>query len=336
VTRVVLLALLLTACAARTPVTRPVPSAPQLGWRGMAVALWNVQDPGLVDATDRAFAELAALGVDAVLLPVRWRQLDVHAAELAPHPEVTVDDAVLATIIARARARGLRVGLLPIVDLERIARGAWRGTLAPPDVDRWWQSYRRFILHLAELAAGHDVALLCVGSELASTEAWQARWWALIAEVRERFHGTLTYSANWDHYQHVSFWDRLDVIGVSSYTPLCQPEDDVCTDDDALTDAWTSALSALVAFARGKPILITEVGYPSVTGALAAPWDYTADGPVDLDAQRRGYQAFATALAATPSVTGVFFWIWDGPGGPDDRGYTVRGKPAAAVLDAIF
>ena len=26
---------------------------------------------------------------------------------------------------------------------------------------------------------------------------------------------SLTYSANWDHFQHVPFWNALDFIGIS-------------------------------------------------------------------------------------------------------------------------
>ena len=38
-------------------------------------------------------------------------------------------------------------------------------------------------------------------------------------------------------------------------------------------------------------------------------------GPVDLEEQRRAYQAFVEAWRGVDALGGVFFWIWDGAGG---------------------
>jgi hypothetical protein len=32
--------------------------------------------------------------------------------------------------------------------------------------------------------------------------------------------GKLTYAANWDKYDQVSFWDELDFIEIQAYFPL--------------------------------------------------------------------------------------------------------------------
>ena len=34
----------------------------------------------------------------------------------------------------------------------------------------------------------------------------------------------LLYSANWDHFDPIRFWDALDSIGVSAYCPLAASE----------------------------------------------------------------------------------------------------------------
>ena len=47
--------------------------------------------------------------------------------------------------------------------------------------------------------------------------------------MRRRFSGKLVYSANWDHYLPVSFWDRVDYLGVTAYFELT-------TRDDATAD----------------------------------------------------------------------------------------------------
>ena len=52
-----------------------------------------------------------------------------------------------------------------------------------------------------------------------------------IAYVRQTFKGKLTYSANWDHYSGIGFWDDLDLIGMNSYWKLGDNKD-VSVDDD--------------------------------------------------------------------------------------------------------
>lgn len=305
--------------------------------RGVALGLWGDarRDPARFDReVDRSIREIAGLGATHVALVVTWSQRDVRDVQVAPGPR-TIPDATLRRAIARARARGLSVLVFPILTLDRVAPGEWRGTLRPRDVDAWWSSYERFILHYAAIAADTGAEALLIGSELGTTEAWRDRWFHLISRVERGYHGDLVYSANWDHYEHVSFWQRLDVIGVTGYFELTRDRD---PDVDALARAWQDVRARLVAFARsrGKPLWITEIGYVSVDGATARPWDYQLRGPVDLEEQRRAYQAFVEAWRGVDALGGVFFWIWDGAGGARDRGYTPRGKPAERVLRRWF
>jgi hypothetical protein len=308
---------------------------PGLRYRGMALGLWDAAAPTTAPTIGARLDEVAAIGVDSLLVPVFWRQHDVTSVDLAADPAVTLPDDTLRAVLAAARARDLRVLLLPIVHLDVIAPGVWRGTLAPKDVDAWWQAYRRFVLHYAALARSEGVAILSVGSELGATEAWRDRWYALIGEVRRVFPGELTYSANWDHYQHVSFWERLDAVGISAYPPLTTDAD---AGEDELDQAWRAAGSELAGFARrvGRPLIITELGIPSIDGGATAPWDYTRRAPVDLEEQRRAFAAFARAFADEPALAGVFVWIWWGEGGADDPGYSVRRKPAAEVIRRMY
>jgi hypothetical protein len=86
----------------------------------------------------------------------------------------------------------------------------------------------------------------------------------------------------------------------------------------------------------GRRVVLTEVGYGSIDGANRRPWDHTATGPVDLAEQRDCYAAFCATAGRAPRLAGVYFWNWFGVGGPNDRGYTPRGKPAAHVLAGYF
>jgi hypothetical protein len=298
--------------------------------RGVALGLW----PELsADAIARSLDEIAALGATDVGLVIGWRQVDINANQIAPG-SVTSDDTVLAAAIDGARARGLAATVFPILVLDRTGPGQWRGTLAPTDVDTWWTAYERFIDHYAIIAASHHAAALMVGSELGSTEHWRERWYHLISRIRRRFDGRLLYSANWDHYAEVSFWDRLDGLGVTGYFELATRDDASLAE---LTAAWRRVRTELTAAAatRHLPLWLTEVGYPSRDGATRTPWDYTRNTAIDLEEQRRGLAALA-ATWSDDALTGVLVWEWTGPGGVDDGGYTPRGKPAACELAAWF
>src|SRR5262249_42351812 len=179
------------------------------------------------------------------------------------------------------------------------------------------------------------VELLSVGSELCSTESWRDRWYHLISKVERVYAGPLVYSANWDHYEPVSFWERVTYVGVTGYFELARAAG---APEEALTRTWDAARQRLTAFAAsvGKPLLLTEVGYPSQKGSATRPWDYTATAPVDLEEQRRAYAAFASAWRGKAGLAGVVFWDWGRPGGARDGSYTPRGQPAEKGLPRFF
>lgn len=300
--------------------------------RGVSLGLWAGTDDAAVTA---AMPELAELGATHVALVASWAQRDVRAVAIRPTEAATVDDAVLRRAIRSAHDHGLQPIVFPILQLEKLGPGQWRGALDPRDVDAWWEQYERFILHYAAIAAQERAVALVVGSELATTEAWRDRWYHLIARVEDAYDGVLVYSANWDHYERVSFWRRVDVVGVSAYFQLA---DDADASEAEMTRAWRARRDELLAFAaaRDRPLWITEVGYPSRDGAAIRPWDYTRGGEVDLEEQRRAYAAFVAAWSEVDGLQGVLWWIWERPGGRGDGGYSPRGKPAAAVVRGWF
>ncbi len=279
--------------------------------------------------------EIKSVGASDVLVAVVWAQARVDSARVhrsqTPSTRSPDDDTVLRTLL-QARALGLSVTLFPIVRLEEHRPEEWRGRIAPKaGVDAWFSSYGDFIAGMADLAARGGAQRFSVGSELLSLERHEQLWRALIADVRRRFSGQLLYSANWDHFQSIPFWDAVDEIGITAYFELApQAGND---DDDALGRAWTQPQRELLAFARHhhKPLVLTEVGYPSQTTAAWHPWDETARAHLDLELQARLYGVFCQSWKNS-DVAGFYVWNWFGFGGEGDGGYTPRGKPAAAVL----
>lgn len=310
--------------------------------RGMAVGLY-MDLPQLPFA--QLFAEIKATGATHVSLIVAWSQAHIRAVEIAPHPVETMPDARVREVIGQARAAGLEVMLFPIVHIDRRRSGEWRGKLAPVDADRWWSSYEGFIAHYAALAQDTGVDILAVGSELLTMEGERARWESVVARTRGVFQGRLIYSANWDHFDHVVFWDLLDLAGMTGYFELSDSPQPTLAE---LRETWEGAVEVIDTYIdrAGKPLILTEVGYPSQIGAAAHPWDYTRRKAPDVQVQYLSFRAMYEAYLEVfkrhqrdgrrPPLNGVFVWNWYGYGGSDDIGYTLRGKPAEAIVRRWF
>lgn len=302
--------------------------------RGVALGLFAT-DPDwdyepLVD-------EIRGRGATDVLLVVNAYQSDRFASDIASHPGRSPNLETVARTIAQVRGAGMRAALMPVVRLQRRGPQDWRGRITPADgLDAWFTAYRNFILPLARIAEQQGAERLVVGSELSSLEPYAKHWRTLISDLRHEFAGTLTYSANWDRIDAVGFWDALDEAGLTAYFPLAKDRE--APSSDAIAEAWRSPRAQIDALARrvGKPVLVTEIGYVSQQGAAGMPWEHSTVADVDLALQRRLYRGFCDAFAETPSVSGFYVWNWFGFGGPRDRGFTPRGKPAANELATCF
>ena len=334
-----------TAAAPATAAAGPRFPAPLIG---VGMNLYHVGDVGFVlDAVD----EIAAMGFNAVQIVTPLFQENgaserVEVIEGDGRGPVRAD---LLAVMRRAKERGMTVSLMPQVNLTDPRGNEWRGKIEPDGPGgwrAWWESYEAAIVSFGDLAAEAEADVFVVGCELLTTlrpehgDAWRR----VIAACRSRFQGVLTYSCTWDTYGRVVFWDRLDLIGISGYWDLTVDADDRdAPTDTELAARWRSIRADLEAFAEaeGKPILITEVGWPSLPWALRDPWNYVPEGeiPPDAAAQARGYRSFVAAWGDAlqqrdDPFLGVYFYEWGlfTQGGPEDRAYTFRGKPAEAVV----
>lgn len=284
--------------------------------------------------------EIARLGAGHVSLVVAWCQQRVTSSELSPC-DATASDASVIEAMRYAEALGLDVMLFPLIVMQETAPGQWRGTMQPEPIDRWWQQYEDFILHYARLAASHGVETYSVGSELGSMEQDLDRWLTLIRRVRAVFAGDVIYSANWDRAHETPFWDALDAVGVSAYFELRTGDDGDEGDlpaRAALVDAWQVHRASLVTLANAhdRPLVLTEIGYPSIASAADEPWNYMVEAPLALTLQARLFDVAFEVLRGMDELSRVYVWSWYDEGGPQSRGYTPRRKPAAAVLRQWF
>ncbi|HEX9105502.1 MAG TPA: hypothetical protein VF997_24995, partial [Polyangia bacterium] len=210
---VLLVALVAIGLAARP--RRAAPRAPDGVQRGVALGLFAT-DPewdygGMLH-------EIRALGATDVEIVVQWVQPSLEAPAIAPRAGASPSLQTLHRTLAQARREGLRVLVFPIVRLDSARADEWRGRIRyidPARADAWWASYGAFVRQMARVARDEGVERMSVGSELLALEADRPRWQALVADVRQAYPGRLVYSANWDHFDGVSFWDLVDEMGVT-------------------------------------------------------------------------------------------------------------------------
>jgi len=239
--------------------------------------------------------------------------------------------------IRMAKELGLKIMLKPHV---WVRSQGWAGDFSPESEPLWknWEdTYKKYILEYAEIAEKQNVEMICIGTEFRKTVIEKPTFWNdLIVDVKKIYSGKLTYAANWDNYENVSFWDELDYIGIDAYFPI---SDNETPDIKELSTNLEMISSKLEMFSKSqvKPILFTEYGFRSIDYTAAGHWKYDADTlSVNMDAQKNALTAFYNSLWDENWCAGGFLWKWhalhDKYGGAECKRYTPQNKPAQNVV----
>jgi len=306
--------------------------------KGMTLNAWSYEAYSSPEC-DQSLSNLAATKANWVLLTDFWFMNTTSDVEIHPRPDLyTASDSSLIHAIQKGQELGMNVTLKPMVD---VADGNWRGVINPSNWTLWFQNYQSFINHFADIAETNNVTLLVVGTELKSSQQYEANWRAIISEVRLRFSGELTYAANWDSYSPgswIKFWDALDYVGVDAYFPLTSSYNPTLSQ---LITAWSSRVTQLssVSTQTGKKILFTEIGYCSQNGTNIQPWNWEMSTTIDLQEQADCYQAALEVFKSKTWFEGWFWWNWEtdpNAGGPTERHYTPQNKPAQSILHMAY
>jgi hypothetical protein len=294
----------------------------------------------------QSLRDLAATGANAVTLVIPYYQSNIYSTDVQAGWN-TPTDAALSSGIAAAHADGLQV-MLAIHDDPY--DGNWRAEINPGDRDGWFTAYGAVLSHYAALAQADGVEWMCLGTEMYHMTSPQVNpgntvaWETMITNVRSLFSGQLTYSANWgapyDEKDQIAFWNDLDAIGISAYWPLATDQGTPSVSD--YVAAWASIdQSQITPLAEriGKPVLFTEVGYKSVSGAHYEPGVFQLTGAPDQQEQANLYNALFAYWNQSPILGGIYFWGWSSDpnaGGQNDTDYTPQGKEAEQVMQTAF
>ena len=292
--------------------------------RGMSVYnLWR--------NTDRTLNDLQKSNVEWISLFPYLSQGDETSTQVNlrdNYDTFNERDSLLIQSINEAHSRGFKIMLKPHLWLTE----GWRANItlsSENEWNNWFASYKKVILHYAKIAAKTDIELLCIGTELRSSIEYQPKAWGqLIDDIKEVYSGKLTYAANWDgEFENVSFWDKLDYIGVQAYFPLTTEKN---PDIDAIKKGWETPMATLedISNTYNKPILFTEVGYRNDAYATVEPWEWSSFLSVlykkkSDKTQYLAYKALFTELWHQEWFAGLYAWQWN------SGDFPIRNRPSA-------
>ena len=238
--------------------------------------------------------------------------------------------------IRLSQEAGLKVMLKPQV---WVVNDGWPGDFEPADEASWrvWENdYTKYALTYARICDSMNVDLYCIATEYRKAVQRRPEYWKeLIKKIRLIYKGPITYAANWDNYMNVSFWDKLDFIGIDAYFPLSEEK---TPEVDQLMASWKEELRNIKNFSVNinRKVLFTEYGYRSIDYAAHKQWETSKVAHVNLRAQTNSYQALYSSVWNESWMAGGFLWKWFGndheAGGIEDVNFTPQNKPAEEVI----
>jgi len=298
--------------------------------RGMTISCHGSGQSWGSDDMVATMAELKGMGVNWITIhPYGGIRADGTVTDPGTS-RMYGDPTWLRRPIEEAHRLGLKIMIKPHIAYWG-SGFSWRGEIEFDTAEEWarfFETYRRWILHVAELA--HDADAFVVGTELERTTHRAREWRSLIAEIRDRTDAPLTYAANWDSYMKVPFWDVLDVVGIQGYFPLVQ-HDRVPTEGE-IRAGWSQVLERLHDIGRtyGKPVLLAELGYNESALAARQPWAYARGGEQATVVQERCLRAALESIENDEVVVGAFLWKWFP--GASHRGNFLKSTPTMRAV----
>ena len=270
---------------------------------------------------------------DFVILAPAGLQEHAHSEEICYTSSATFSDEELINMIRYAKSKGIRVALKPTVNCKN---GVWRAYISffekdvpcEPKWENWFASYTEFQTHYAKIAEAEQCDLFIAGCEMVMTEHREKEWRKLISDIKEVYHGLVSYNTDKYQEEHVTWWDAVDVISSSGYYPIHD---------------WENQLDRIERVVKKyqKPFFFAEAGCMSVKDSNLVPNNWEVRGDVDLQGQRDWYEAMFEACEKRDWLKGMAFWSWN-PKLPTREqallmgDYEIYQKPAEQVVKEHF
>jgi hypothetical protein len=277
----------------------------------------------------------------------------------------------ITTLMNEGHSRGLNMAIFPTPAFLESPDTWWAsGTRDFSWWVVWFDRYRNFILHHADLAERSGAQALVLGGDWLTPALpggymldgsssgvpadAETRWRSLLQEVRERYNGPILWALPYSQAATTPpvFLDAVDEIYVlfsEKLTDLADPTAEQLQAEAArLLDAGLLPLQT----GFGKPILLAAA-YPSADGANAVclpdpnggclPFEAFSQPnadipsiPIDLQEQADIYNALSVAVNQRTWINGLITRGFYPPVILQDKSNSVHGKPAQDVLAYWF
>lgn len=241
--------------------------------------------------------------------------------------------------IALAQQRGIKILLKPHLWVI----GNWVGDLEFTNETDWQtfeSTYTTFIVDFAQIADSMGVETFCIGVELRKSVVQRPAYWnQLIDSIKKIYSGKLTYAANWDNYENVTFWNKLDYIGIDSYFPIAQSKTPTFSE---CYDGWNSDFNKIKAksLSENKKVIFTEYGFRNVDYTGKEPWDDNENSTFNTEGQKNAYAATFCRFWGESWFEGGFLWKWypdhANAGGDQNNRFTPQNKPVEELIRQTF
>src|SRR3989344_2555979 len=298
----------------------------------------SITKGNFIEPMKQAMDEIKALGGNWIdLVPVWFIEPDYKGNNLRPiyseefkgstgWVSSTIKDDDLKTLIDEAHKRDLKVYLCP-----HLAPENWgpdikgKGHIMPSNPDKFFENYKNFLNHYAELAEETKAEMLCVGNELdtltqedISTTPYfdkTSKWREVIKSAREKYNGLLTYSVACIDERRcgpelIKFWDALDVIGWEWYTPIAKSEEDSITEMKQNAERIVDTKMKDLSEKFNKPIALTEIGWEAYKGACTKTYGVSSGKGGDRIEQTRCTEAVLQAIEDKDFIKGMHVWSY--------------------------
>lgn len=333
-----------------------------------AVELQPLQHPSWSAFMPQAIQNIQALGANWIFFTPSWSY--THGQPLI-FTSVAGKDAFWSDnllFVNQARALNLNVAIFPTPRFPVATANWW---LDAPRTPEWWlewfDAYRRFALHHADMATQSGAQALVLGGEwlmpampnglLADGRPSgvpadaDSRWQAILTEVRTRYKGPILWA--WPYTAGnlsapPAFLSATDGIYLLWAAPLASaantPKDQLAAEAGRLLDSEVAAFQAAIqksiilglafpsATTAGTPCLPDSQGRCLDWIAMSRPNPDYPSVALSLKTQADLYQAMLEALNARAWIGGVVSRGYYPPTLLQDKSASVHGKPAADVL----
>lgn len=326
---------------------------PRPGGFTAGIELQPAYHPSFQPLLPASLGQVKTDGANWVVLDPTWTYTRLNPPVIEP---VAGADALwpdMIDAVKQAHDQGLQVALQPRPNIDPLILPECTEDPCPLHQSSWWlaatrdypwwvswfEQYRKFALHHADLAArsGADSSILggdwlapalpngTVASGVPSGVMADAeeRWRSLIAEVRSLYSGPLVWSLTYGNGQSApEFLDNIDQIYIHLFTQPLDPNNPQPSQEELDAQAVRLLDEELVTFntTYNKPIIL----------GLSSPSD------PDMQVQVGYTQALLNAINTRDWVTGFISRLYYPPAAIQDLSPSFHGKLAEALLAYWF